>query len=129
MGDTAPKPAGLPASLRRIGDSLLGLVESRLQLFALELQSEKLRLAGLLCWLSLAVALGGAALFLFTAALALYLWETSRFAGLLAMGGVLTGAAAAIFWRLRARLKKGPPPFTDTIAEFKKDRACFLKRD
>jgi uncharacterized membrane protein YqjE len=129
MSESDPKPAGLLGSLRRIGDSLLGLAQSRLQLFALELQGERLRLVDTLLWLSAGLVLGGIGLLLGTMALALYLWQTARFAGLLLMAGVFLAAAAVIFWRVRVRVRKGPMPFADTIAEFKKDRACLQKRD
>jgi uncharacterized membrane protein YqjE len=103
MSEADPKATGPFASLRRICDSLLALAQSRLQLFALELQGEKLRLVDTLLWLGAGLAFGGLGLLLGAAALALYLWETARFAGLLAMTGVLVGAAAVILWRLRAR--------------------------
>ncbi|MBI5384511.1 MAG: phage holin family protein [Verrucomicrobia bacterium] len=129
MGETAPPPGGWLASLRRLGDSLLALAQSRLQLLALELQSEQLRLVNTLLWLGLGLALGGVGLLFGAAALALYLWEIARFAGLLVMMVVLVGAAAVILWRLRERLRKGPQPFAETIAEFKKDRACLRGKD
>ena len=126
---TTARYRGLLGSLRRIGESVLALAQSRLQLFALELQGEKLRLVDALLWLSLGLALGSVGLLLGTAALALFLWKQARFAGLLVMTGFFLGAAAVVFWRLRARLRKGPLPFADTIAEFKKDRACLRKQD
>ena len=52
---------GVMASVRRIGASLLGLGQTRAELFAVELQEEKLRALLLLSWLSLGVALGMAA--------------------------------------------------------------------
>jgi len=125
MSETGTKPGGMLASLRRMGDSLLALAQSRLQLFALELQSEKLRLMDLLLWLSLAVALGAVGLIVGTVALAIYLWETARYAGLLLVAGVFVGAAVVIVWRLRKGIRRGPMPFAETIGEFRKDRACL----
>lgn len=129
MSESAPKPAGLLVSLRRIGDSLLALAQSRAQLFALELRSAQLRLVDTLLWLSIAVALGALGVLLGTAALAIYLWEIARFAGLLGLMALFVGAAAVVFWRLRERLRNEPTPFAETIAEFKKDRACLQKQD
>ncbi len=60
---------------------------------------------------------------------ALYVWQTAGFVGLLAMAGIFFGAAALIFWGLRQHLRNGPMPFADTIAEFKKDRACLRRQD
>ena len=125
MSESGTKPGGVLASLRRMGDSLLALVQSRLQLFALELQSEKLRLMDALLWLSVAVALGAVGLILGTVTLAIYLWETTRYTGLVVLTGIFVGVAAVIVWRLREGIRKGPMPLAGTIAEFKKDRACL----
>lgn len=129
MGDADSTSGGLFSSLRRAGDSLLALAQGRLHLFALELQSEKLRLVEMLLWLSVGLALGGAGMLLGTLTLALYLWETARFSGLLVMTGFFLGTSALVFWRVRRRLRKGPLPFADTIAEFKQDRVCLRSHD
>ena len=125
MSETGTKPGGVLSSLRRMGDSLLALAQGRLQLFALELQSEKLRLMDALLWLSIAVALGAVGLIVGTVALALYLWEMARYVGLVLMSGVFVGAAVVIVWRLRKGIRNGPMPFAGTVAEFQKDRACL----
>lgn len=124
-----PKPDGLHAVLRRISDSLLGLAQSRLQLFALEVQSEKLRLLDILLWFSFGAVLGSVGLLLGTMALGIVVWEIAGIAGLLVMMGVFLGASIIVFWRLRGWLRRGPTPFADTIAEFRKDRSCFHKQD
>jgi len=129
MSESSQEPAGLLVSLRRIGDSLLALAQSRAQLFALEVQSAQLRLVDTLLWLGLAVALGAMGALIGTAALAIYLWEVARFAGLLGLMALFVGAAAVVSRRLRERLRKEPMPFAETIAEFKKDRACLQKQD
>jgi uncharacterized membrane protein YqjE len=125
MSESDSQLAGLLASLRRIGDSIMGLAHSRLQLIALELESEKLRLMDGLLWLSLAVALGAMGLMVSTAALAIYLWETAGYAGLLLAAGMLVGAASVIVWRLREGIRKSPTPLAETMSEFRKDRACL----
>jgi uncharacterized membrane protein YqjE len=125
MSESDSQLAGLLASLRRIGDSIMGLAQSRLQLIALELESEKLRLMRILLWLIFAVALGAMGLMVGTAALATYLWETAGYAGLLLAAGALVGAAWLIVWRLREGIRKSPAPLAETIAEFRKDRACL----
>jgi len=129
MSEGDSKPGRLLGSLRRVGDSFLALLQTRIQLFALEVQSEKLRCLDALLYLGLGLVLAGAGLFFGATALAIYLWRLARYAGLLALTVVLLAAAIMILWRLRERLRKEPLPFADTIAEFKKDRACLRKRD
>jgi uncharacterized membrane protein YqjE len=71
------------------------------------------------------VALGAVGLILGTVTLAIYLWETTRYTGLVVLTGIFVGVAAVIIWRLREGIRKGPMPLAGTIAEFKKDRACL----
>jgi len=129
MSEPKGKPGGVLASLRRMGDSLLALAQTRVQLFALEVQSETLRRLDLLLRLGIALAVGAMGLMVATAALAIYLWRTAGYAGLLLAAGVLVGLGAILVWRLREATRKGPLPFAETIAEFEKDRACFRGKD
>lgn len=127
MDPADDNPPGLFASLRRIADSLLALVQNRCELFAVELQEEKLRTVNLLLWLGLALALGTAGLLVGLAALALLLWSVAGYAGLIGLALAALAGAAAIVWTVRRRIQTGPPPFAETVAEFKKDRECLLK--
>ena len=58
MAGEESSAGGIAASARRLAHSLLGLARTRIELFAVELQEEKLRALGLLAWLTVAVALG-----------------------------------------------------------------------
>jgi uncharacterized membrane protein YqjE len=129
MGEPDPKADGLTAAVRRMGDSILALAQSRFQLIALEFQGEKLRFVGFLLWYSLGAALSAVGLLLGTMALGIFLWNTAGYSGLLITMGIFMGAAAFVFWRLRERIRHAPTPFADTIAEFNKDRACLRNRD
>ena len=125
MPDPAPQPPHLAATFRRIGQSLLGLGLTRVQLFALEWETERLRLLETLCWLALGLGVGGLGLAIGTVALALFLWDSAGLAGLLALAGVLVGTALVLLWVLWDRLRHAPSPFAETVAEFEKDRACL----
>jgi len=129
MSEPGMKPGGVFGSLRRIGDSLLALAEGRIQLFALEIQSETLRRLDLLLRLGIALAVGAMGLMVGTAALGIYLWRTAGYVGLLLAAGVLVGLGAILVWRLRAAIRKAPLPFAETLAEFEKDRACWRGKD
>jgi len=122
-------PGGLLGSVRRMFDSLLGLAQTRLQLFSLELESEKLRLVDTLAKLAIASAIAFAGLLVGVFTLALFVWERARFAGLLMLTGVILAIGAFLLWRLRSDLRKSPAPFAKTLAEFNKDRSCLGKKD
>ena len=122
-------PGGLTSSIRRVLDSLLGLAQTRLQLFALEWESENLRLVDTLAKLAIALGIGFIGLLLGILTLALFVWRHTGFAGLVAMTAVLLGIGLLLLMKLRSDLRKRPAPFARTISEFNKDRACLAKKD
>ncbi len=109
------------SSVRRLANSMLGLARTRVKLFSLELQEEKLRTINLAVWLCLALALGATGLLVAIGTLAWYLWQVSGYACLVGLAVALLIAAAGIVWRLRREIVRGPAPFSATVAEFQKD--------
>jgi uncharacterized membrane protein YqjE len=124
----ASESGGIGASVARMGQSLLDLIRTRVELFAVELQEEKLRALGLLAWLTVAIALGVAGILLALGTLALFLWQRAGYAGLIGLTVVTLAAAVAAAALVRRRILHGPEPFAATVAEFRKDGAC-LGRD
>ena len=125
MSAAPTKPGGWLESLRSIGGSLWTLLRSRFELFAVEWQEEKLRVLNLLIWLGLAVFVGAAGFFIAMIALALWLWRTTGYAGLVGLAVINLGVAFAILRAIRRKIRTGPPPFAQTIAEFRKDSECL----
>ena len=125
MNENATHTDGWLDSLRCIGGSLLALVRSRFELFAVKLQEEKLRLINLLLWLGIAMTLGAAGLLIGLGALAVWLWHSAGYAGLIVLALVALVAAAGILSGVRRQIKSGPPPFAGTVAEFRKDSGCL----
>lgn len=122
-------PGGLLEAARRIFGSLLGLVQTRLQLFALEWESENLRLIDTLAKLAIALSIVFLGLLLGTLTLALFVWKQAGFLGLIIMTAVILGAGVLLVARVRGDLRTRPEPFAKTIAEFKKDRSCLETKD
>jgi len=116
-------------ALRRLGDSLLGLAQNRIELFALELREEKLRTLNLVVWLLAALALVAAGFFVVLGALAVFLWDIAGYWGLIGLALALLAAGVGVLWGVRHRIKNSPTPFAETIGEFKKDRACLRNND
>ena len=127
MSDGDPKPDGWLDTLRRSGDSLLGLAQSRLELLSVELQEEKLRAINLLIVLGIALALGMVGILVAFAALAIFLWFSAGYLGLIGLALLALAGAAGLLWFLRRQVQKGTAPFSTTVAEFKKDRECLRK--
>ena len=129
MNQAEHSPEGWRASLRRIAGSLLGLAQNRVELFAVELQEEKLRAINLVLWFWFALVLATAGLLVGLGALALCLWEAAGYAGLVALSLGALLAAAGVLWAIRRHIQTGPPPFAETAAEFKRDRECLLGKN
>jgi len=125
MDQNEPRMGGWLNSLRRTADSVLGLMQNRFELFAVELQEEKLRALNVVVWLVVALALLVAGMLVGLAALALGLWEAAGYWGLagLALGALAAGAT--VLWGIRRWILNGRPPFAETIEEFRKDRGCL----
>ena len=114
--------------MRRLGASLLALGRIRLELFAIEVQEEKERIAALLFWAVLSALLAGFGLVFVALAVTVALWETHR---LVALGaGALVFIALAVFGALRLRnlVGSGTTLFKTSIAELREDAAA-LGRD
>ena len=115
-------------SLRRLGESLIATLETRLELLSTDVAEERFRLIR-----ALVVAL--AALFCFQAgailAVLFAVLSVSESHRLLAIGIsalVLLLAAGVGAWWLRHWLKTRPPLFATTIAELRKDRERIGRR-
>jgi len=113
---------GILESLRRVCDTVLAVLQNRLELFGVEVEEQKARLLRVLFLGSVAVLLANAALFVVTATIILLVEEGARVVVMVGLSLLYTGAAGGIFWLLRKELRSAPLPFTDTVSELKKDR-------
>lgn len=130
MADPGPTPGGgLLDSLRRLADSILALLQHRLELFALELQAEKVRALDVLVRAAALVVLGLLTLVAGTATVVVALWNTSPVLVLAAVTLLYGVGAVVLTFSLRRRLHAGPKPFAGTLEELRKDRACFGKKN
>jgi uncharacterized membrane protein YqjE len=129
MDEAASGAGGFLASFRRVGSSLLALLQNRVQLFAVELQEEKLRAVRLLVWLTAALTLGIAGILVAVGVLGILLWEHAGYAGVSGLAVALLGGAALLLWLLRRRILREPDPFATTVSEIGKDLACLRIQD
>jgi uncharacterized membrane protein YqjE len=121
MDQQGGRSSGLLSSLRQLTSTLIEIVYTRLELFATELDEERVRIARAL-WLATAgifcLSLGILLTVLF---LVVLFWDTHRLAvlGGLAAGFLLAGMAAMLVFRARLSQRKGM--FSQSLEELKRD--------
>ncbi len=121
----AKEPVSAP--LRRLGVSLLTLGRIRLELFAIEAQEEKERIASLLLWAVLAALLAGFGLLTGLVLITVMLWDSYR---LLALGlstvGLVAAAVVAVS-KVKKLIDQPASLFQASIGELRAD-ADALRR-
>ena len=123
-----PRPR-LAESLHGIVDAGLQTVQTRLELLAIELQEEKLRLTGLALNTVLAGLLLGFGLMFLLVFLTVLFWEEHRLLALgistaiCLIGGLLAASKAAHAFRSGTKL------FSASLAELTRDRAALREPD
>jgi len=125
MASAPSGSAGFLASLRTLGDALLGTAQDRLELFSIELQEEKFRLIQTFVWICASVFTGMMAITFASLTLVYLFWESARLAVLGGLALFYVGALAAILLAFRRYLARQPKPFAGTRQELEEDRACI----
>ena len=125
MADTFAALSELTAAAGRMAGLALDIAVDRLELLGVEAREVKIRLIQLVL-----LALFGAALVLLGLALAVVAvmlalpppWRLALAGGL---GGLFLVVGTVALCLLRRRLARLPLAFSQSVAELKKDRACF----
>lgn len=116
----------LAANSKTFARRLLTIGENRLELLAVEVQEERVRLLHAIL-LALGVAtfglLAGIAL---SAAIVVLLWDSWPVAALLTLTGLYTASAAWLYRQLTGRLRDWKT-LSATLDQLRKDRACLEK--
>jgi uncharacterized membrane protein YqjE len=119
---TAPG-AGLFASLRRLVDTAVGIVQVRLELLGTELEQEKLRVFEALLWAGTALMALGLTLALAVAFVVLLFWDGYRLAAVGVLTLLFAGGTAWLVHKARERLQAPDGgAFALTLGELRKDR-------
>lgn len=124
MSDPQSPPGGLLQNLKRLADGGLALAQSRLELFSVELQIEKVRLVEVLILAAMVAALGLMTLTMITFTLVILFWESAQMQVMVVISLAYLGGTLFAWRALKARLNVRSA-FTGTLGEIKKDRACL----
>lgn len=128
MADPATR-GGLFASLRGLAATGLALLQTRLELLAVEIQEEQARTVGLIAYSIATVLLLGAGAIFLAVFVTVLLWDSNR---LLALGVFSTlFLGGGVFCLLAVRRLAATPSslFVGSLAELAKDRAAASADD
>jgi len=128
MDETRHQPGGLLATGKRILRTLYSLAETRLELFLVEFQEERVRLFNALLLVGACLVCAFMVLALVTLTLLVIFWEEHRILVLVLLTLAYAGGAGWSFCKLRRRLEQWQS-FQATLEQFKKDQACLEKQD
>ncbi|HRO34761.1 phage holin family protein [Thauera sp.] len=128
---TEPSPSRprLSESLHGIVDAGLQTVQTRLELLAVELQEEKLRLTGLALNTVLAGLLLGFGLVFLMVFLTVLFWEEHRLLALGISTAVCVGGGLLAASNAARAFRSGTKLFSASLAELARDRAALKKPD
>lgn len=120
---------GLFSSVRRVADTCVSSVHNRVELFALELQEEKIRLVRLLLWTGAALFAAFLAITVITIAVVQAVPEDKQKIAISVFGLLYAIVAIVVALKLRSEIRNAPPPLADTLSELKKDLQSLRSRN
>ena len=119
---------GVLGSLRRLLETGLSMVQNRVELFGVELQEEKCRLAEIAIWVSAVVGLGLVTVTVLTLTIIVLFWENGRIVTLVTLSVFYLLATLGAYRALNRRLRHGSQPFPATLSEIDKDKEWLKSR-
>ncbi|MGO8926460.1 MAG: phage holin family protein [Limisphaerales bacterium] len=119
---------GVFASLGRLLKTVLAIVQNRLELFLVEWKEERWRFFDLLLLAGIVLILALMTLMAATITIVVVCVKADRLDLVIALVLLYLAATIFSFWRLRNRLKTWEP-FSATLAELKKDKACLDEKN
>lgn len=114
-----PDSPGLFGSIRRVLGTVLALVQSRIELIAVELREEKKRALSVVIWGAVLVFLGFMSVIAIMAVVVFLLWENAL-AVLAGFSAFFLVLAVGSFFAARSKLEQ--VPLEETVAQLRKDR-------
>jgi uncharacterized membrane protein YqjE len=123
MADSSSR-SGLFASLRGLAATGLALLQTRLELLAVEIQEEKARTLGLVAYGIAAVLLLGAGAIFLAVFVTVLLWESNRLLALGVFAALFLGSGFICLVTARRLVTRPSSLFVASLAELVKDRAA-----
>jgi uncharacterized membrane protein YqjE len=122
MTEEAGRSEGLLESLRNLARTFLAIVQTRIEIFASEIDEERTRLARIAVLAALAALCIALAVILLVFFLVVLFWDTNRLLAIGVLAGVFAIGGIAACLGLRAAISQRPKFLSATLAELRKDR-------
>jgi len=123
MTEEAGRSEGLLDSLRNLARTFLAIVQTRIEIFASEIDEERARLARIAVLAAVAALCIALAVVLLVFFLVVLFWDTNRLLAIGALAGVFAVGGIAACLGLRTAVSQRPKFLSTTLAELRKDRA------
>lgn len=122
MTEAGPqRPPGLAGSLARLARTALGVLRTRLEILATEIEEERIRFAGLALVVAAIAFCVQMAVLLFVILMVVLLWESHRVVTLGTLSGAFLVCGVVLYFWLRRELRTRPRMFASTLGELGKD--------
>jgi len=122
MTEEVGRSEGLLESLRNLARTFLAIVQTRIEIFASEIDEERTRLARIAVLAAVAALCIALAVILLVFFLVVLFWDTDRLLAIGVLAGVFAVGGIAACLGLRAAVSQRPKFLSATLAELRKDR-------
>ena len=122
MSEKPEHAEGLLDSLRNLAGTFVALLQTRLEIFASELDEGRARLARIVVLAGIAAFCLGLAVVLLVLFVVVLFWDTYRLLAIGLLAGFFAACGLASLLALRAAVSQWPRPLSATLAELRKDR-------
>jgi uncharacterized membrane protein YqjE len=121
-------PGGLLESLRNLSVTLVGIVQTRLELLSTDVAEERERLTSFMVLTLVAVGCLGIGIVLLAILIVVAFWETNRLLALGGLTGLFLSAGVAVGGYAMHRIKTKPRLFAASLTELAKDRQQLRRK-
>jgi uncharacterized membrane protein YqjE len=122
MTEEPGRAEGLFESLRNLARTFLAVVQTRIEIFASEIDEERARLARIAVLAAVAALCVALAVVLLVFLLVVLFWDTNRLLAIGVLAGVFAVGGIVACLGLRAAISQRPKFLSATLAELRKDR-------
>jgi uncharacterized membrane protein YqjE len=123
MADPVGRAESLLDSLRNFARTSVAILQTRLEIFASELDEQRELLAKIAVLAAVAAFCLALAVILLVLFIVVLFWDTNRLLAIGALSGVFAVSGAIALRMLRSALKQRPKLLAATLSELRKDRS------